>query len=482
MSTSFSDFWDSLTAEELDALLEGSGPAFPAPAADAVRLRRRRRQGALAACVALALCLGAGSMAYAAESRDYRQAMAFFAANDLNAQGLTRGEVKAVYRDITTRSFTYAKTAEVLENSLSAQVPGFDILQESPTPEEMAALWDRRFPVPAPVRQGISYEIAYEDEGEKTFVEKRDGDTLLWRAPVTTFSARACQSVDGGVLVWGETWSASGSRAWLMKLDEDGAAAWTTYLSGGARVEHIGAVLEDEDGSYAVFSQGDGLLCLRRYSSDGRVTLLQKNNVGFYGIGGAARLGEGYLVRLGSNLDNEYARILKLDHQGQVLDDCVYGSEDVRYYVTDSVEYAGRVYLSARAVLRLPEGVSSYGGRDEIAAILDPIFSSGRWEIPSEELTPLVRANYTAVLLVCDRESGEPEQFYAVEGSMGGALAVSPEGELLWDVESITSTFFSPATSAFTIGGVCRVYRYAFDETGALLRCEKTDETTNYWK
>jgi hypothetical protein len=47
-------------------------------------------------------------------------------------------------------------------------------------------------------------------------------------------------------------------------------------------------------------------------------------------------------------------------------------------------------------------------------------------------------------------------------------------------VESIDSTFFSPATSSFTIGGTCRVYRYTFGEGGALVSQTKTDETTIY--
>ncbi len=48
-------------------------------------------------------------------------------------------------------------------------------------------------------------------------------------------------------------------------------------------------------------------------------------------------------------------------------------------------------------------------------------------EISSEELTPLVRDNYTAVLLVCDPEGGAPETFYSVQGSLGGKLRVNAQ-------------------------------------------------------
>ena len=119
-------------------------------------------------------------------------------------------------------------------------------------------------------------------------------------------------------------------------------------------------------------------------------------------------------------------------------------------------------------------------GRSEISDILHYIFSNDLWKISDEELTPLVREKYTAILLKCDHDSGTPQEFYSVDGSIGGSLSLSDSGNLLWDVESITTTFFSPATSSFTIGGTCYVFRYSFDSSGALVSQEKTDEVTTY--
>ena len=129
----------------------------------------------------------------------------------------------------------------------------------------------------------------------------------------------------------------------------------------------------------------------------------------------------------------------------------------------------------------MPSGeTGNAGGRYEIADVLDYLFSNNIWEISSEALTPMVRKNYTALLLICDPRSGTPLEFYSVEGSLGGKLAVSEEGALLWDVESIASTFFSPATSSFTIGGSCEVFRYRFGSDGLLLSQENTGETVPY--
>ena len=94
----------------------------------------------------------------------------------------------------------------------------------------------------------------------------------------------------------------------------------------------------------------------------------------------------------------------------------------------------------------------------------------------------MVRDNYTAMLLVCDPTTGTPQEFYSVKGSFGGKLCLSNSGMLLWDVESITATFFSPATNAFTIVGTSYVFRYTFDSAGKLVSQEKTGETVSFYR
>ena len=95
-------------------------------------------------------------------------------------------------------------------------------------------------------------------------------------------------------------------------------------------------------------------------------------------------------------------------------------------------------------------------------------------------MTRRVRDNYTAVLLLCEPDGGAPETFYSVKGSLGAELSVTEADELEWNVQSVVSTFFSPLTSSFTIGGTCEVYRYAFDPRGRLIRCEDTGDQVAY--
>ena len=99
-------------------------PAYIEAADIAPRIRKHRsikRWAAIAACFVLLLSIGMGTLIYAAEVKEYKEAVSFFEFYGLSSKGLVRKEIKAVYRDITTKSFTYSKTTEVIKNSLSAR-------------------------------------------------------------------------------------------------------------------------------------------------------------------------------------------------------------------------------------------------------------------------------------------------------------------------------------------------------------------------
>lgn len=470
----------------------------PAPKVSAAN-RTWRTAAALAACFLLLLSVGFGTYAYAAEIKEYNDALRFFNDYGLSTEGLTRGEIKAVYRDITTKSFTYSKTAEVIENSLPIdQVGGYEILQEDPTPEDVENLWNYKNYNGGFLfsnQEGIHYKYRseYKEDSQlgfeihdKSFIEKYDGDTLVWSVSISDFWINGYSIVSDGVIAYGETdtWSsAQASYAWMAKIDANGSLIWKRMLNNGFEDEYIAAVLENADGSYAVISRGDfQYFCFSQYTADGKKTHFQKTDVGSYGIWNATRFGDGYIVQLGSYMTNEHAKIVKVDHAGNITESFSYGGEDAYYYITDMIEFDGNIYLSAYAVPKLADEDQSAGGRYEIAAVLNYLFDNGIWEISSEELTPMVRDNYTAMLLVCDPSVGTPQEFYSVKGSLGGMLSLSDSGTLLWDVESITTTFFSPATSAFTIGGTSYVFRYTFDDAGALISQEKTGEITSFWR
>ena len=446
------------------------------------------------ACLVLLIGLGFGGYAYAAEVKEYNAAVAFFAENNLSTEGLTREEIKAVYKDIITESFSYGKTGEVIKNSLtSEQIGGYEIWQGEPTPEDVENLWNYKnydgwfvHSVPESVyshRSVYDYSDVY-NSYKASYVEKHDGDSLVWSVRITDFYVQKTVPVSDGVIAYGDNyrWSSGQTQyAWMAKIDAEGNLLWTHKLDNGFENEYIAEILENADGSYAVISRGDlKYFCLSQYASDGMRTLFNKTEIGNRGIWNAARFGDGYIVQLGSYMENEYARIVKVDREGNITDSFSYSSENSNYYIKDMIEFDGRVYLSAYATPKLGEDERTYGGRTEIARILDYVFSSDNWAISGEELTPIVRDNYTAILLVCDPTSGTPKTFFSVKGSLGASLEIRESGQLLWKVESITSTFFSPATSSFTIGGASYVYLYTFGEDGALVSREKTGEVVDF--
>lgn len=484
-------------ALEFDAICA----ALPEKQANA-RPKSRRTAAAIAAGFLLLISASLGTYVYAAEAKEYDAAVQFFDEYKLSAEGLSRGEIKSVYRDISTNAFTYSGTADVLERSLTTRgIDGYEILQENPSFADMEQLWiamNSVFPDGAatpPQPEGIHYQYRYDykedpelgfEIHDRSYLEKYDGETLLWSVSLTEFQIFGYSSVSDGVIAYGETptWSSTQlSPAWMAKIDANGKLLWMRKLDHGFSDEYIAAILENADGSYAVISRGElEYFCLSQYTARGKETHFQKTEVGNYGIWDAARFGDGYIVQLGSYLSGEHARIVKVDYEGNITDSFSYSGEDAYYFITDMIEFEGRIYLSAYAVPKPELEDPGFAGRREIAGILDYLFVHDIWEISSEELTPMVQENYTAILLVCDPAAGVPQEFYSVKGSLGGALALSETGSLLWDVESITDTAYSPMTSAYTIRGSCSVFRYAFDRSGTLLSQEKTGETAEFYR
>lgn len=441
----------------------------------------RARWGVLAACLALIIVLGSGAAAFVAEAKEYNNAVAFFEENGLSTEGLSRAEVKAVYRDITEKKFSYGKTAEVMMHA----VPGWEIWQREPTPEELAELWDKNVWRKTVSHNDISYLVDYEYSEGAEFVTKSilecylDG-ALLWTAEFNEFFIDGYSYTKDGTAVWGYKEGQYNCFCWIALVDDEGSVVWKRRLEHGFSREYVASMLNYEGGTWAVFSRGDlRYLCLSYYDADGNELSFHKTEVGNFGIENAARLGDGFIVQLWNKSTGDTARICTIDSECNLTDSFSYESDNCDYYITDMIAFEGQVYLSAYAT---PKQRNTETGRDEIANILDYIFSKedGGWDISSEELTPIVRDNYTAILLMCDPEGGAPITFYSVNGSLGDSLYVNDAGQLEWRVDSITSTFFSTGTSSFTIVGNCDVFCYIFDSDGTLTGQTDTKDSVPY--
>ncbi len=217
MKRSLNNIFDEAKASEIENLVNKNvAPEVSADTLSSVKnkvyakttLKKKKKKaksvwlrfGAIAACFVLLLSIGVSTYVYAADVREYNAAVKFFDEHDLSTERLSHGEIKKVYRDIITESFSYSKTAEVILNSLtSEQIEGIEILQDDPTPEDVAKLWEHKnyngWFVPSD-KSGIHYESRHEyvergPEGyldfDKSFLEKYDRDTLIWNMAIPEF-------------------------------------------------------------------------------------------------------------------------------------------------------------------------------------------------------------------------------------------------------------------------------------------------------
>ncbi|NLB42887.1 MAG: hypothetical protein GX815_11650 [Clostridiales bacterium] len=465
-----------------------------------VNHRKLRFKPLLAVSTAFVLLiLGVSTYAIAAESQEYKEAVMFFKDYDLPAEGLSRGDIKKVYRDIKTGTFTYDKTSEVIEKSfVSNTVSGQELFQDEPTPEELENIWNNNYvynqlPNLNYDENNVAYRHYYEEKFDsklgvdvynKSLLDKYIGDKLVWTAEFSDWVDNHVVFNDN-VIVYGTSAARSSTQrryAWIALIDSDGKILWRRMLDNGFQDEYIGAVVSGDD-KIVVFSRGDlNYLCFNEFDLNGDRTNFHKTEVGNTGIWNAAKLGDDYIVQLGNYMRDESALIVKVSSDGRITDSFSYESEDSYYYITDMIEYNNLIYLSAYSVPALEDEDKDAGGRRDIATILNYIFDNKLYDISDEELTKLVRENFTAVLLVCDSSSGTPREFFSVKSSLSGKLAISDTNNLLWDVENITNSHFSPATSAFSIVGASYVYRYTFDENGVVLSQDKTGEIEKFFR
>lgn len=442
--------------------------------------RRRRVAWTVALLLLMAICFGAA--VYAAERKEYGEALAFFEIHGFSPEGLTRNEVRAVYRDITTGHFTYYKTARVLEQNLTSSVSGFEFSQEPMTPEKLERLWS--YYQAWMLEQGEEtrkngYFLDY-GNGKDERVQKYQAGVLCWEVVLEDYAGFDLMEVEGGVLVQGQTpynfnvgIGEVKTYPQIVKIREDGQILWKQSLDNGYNREWIDAVLENRDGNYAVFSRGDfSDFCFSLYSPEGKRLVFQATPMK-EAVGQAVEISGGYLVSLRSSQigSGDPVKILKIDPKGAVTDAFTFCEKDAFYYFTDMLEWNGSIYLSGYTVPHTE--ANRYGECGEIyRQIADGEYGH---EIPDETLTRMMRDNYTAVLLICNPDDGLVQVFYSAGGGIGRTLSVALDGRLIWEVLDFAEVHYSPATSAYSFYGIGPVYRYSFLPGGFLLGRETSE-------
>ena len=196
---------DEKYVEEASTFAPAADTVQSSVKASAVKPKERKKHRIVwiaAACILLTAVVSSTVFIMGAEAKEYNAALAFFEGNGLSTEGLSRSEIKAVYRDIETRSFSFGKTADVILRA----VPGWEITQDEPTPGDLAAIWDRNVWNAVP-KAGFGYRKDYryvfdEKKGYEIFKKSivecyRDGE-LLWTAEFSDFCVEGCAHTPNG--------------------------------------------------------------------------------------------------------------------------------------------------------------------------------------------------------------------------------------------------------------------------------------------
>lgn len=410
-----------------------------------------RRVTILAICITLLLSSGFGTYLYAKEVRIYKEAVQFFETHNLPTDGLSRGEIKAVYKDITTQSFTYSKTAEVIESTLTEEeLAGFDVIQDTPTAEE---LWNYinkdALPIQKPGKEVYLYDYSIDRNDQLSFLQSRllcgrqekDGVTFtkLWEIELSDIQIIKLRTVGDDVIVFGRGIDQSYQ---MMKYRSDGTRVWSSPWS----FELLHTVLVHDDQSYTMIGSSDTQLQLIQCTASGELNLLTQVATDGFALSFAEPTETGYILYLTESGGNN--KFIQLDARGTVINSFAANAKDGRYFFRQMLVYGKKVYLSGYII---PNNLT----KDERL----------NWKTEY----------YTAVLFVYDLETGKPEEFYTVHNSLGLELSVNNDGNLVWQSGYVFYVENRPEMSGpFSCTGAYLIFQYTFTPEGKLVAQQNT--------
>jgi len=526
---------DSLTPEELDTLPE---EFFPSETLDDVTVKRIQHAvseksgltpaeatahtgrskkaarlfryiAAAVACLSLLLGAGTGAYAYTTAKKEYKNALTFFYENELSTEGLTKKEIKEVYRDFYSHSFSNDLTTDVLLNSRPDVVKGYEITGDN-------SEWDTSLPdtLLSDYKTPVYYEYevlynpiegtydpetkAYKESFDKSVFTKYRNGEKVWEISFTDFAINGYwgdpESETEPILVYGTppyTADVEDGIATLIALDADGTVLWRVAQNNAVGYDRIDKILSHPDGSYTAFGRCgytganfDNAITVNKYDKNGAKIFANIIDIRDHTIENVALTESGYLMHLSSYVISDFARVLKLDLEGNLVGDFSYESEDNDFYIADFCEYNGTVYVSGHITEKAPRRIVDYGKREVF--ILRSELADGKTR-SDEELLDLFRNNFTAVLLVCEPDSGTPKEFYSVAGSLGDEVYVS-NGSVCWFTKDIIASSYSAKSTQIDSSGVtttnpklaalCRFYANIFNTDGSFKEQKKLDLMT----
>lgn len=468
------------------------------------RLRRRPRFIPAAAVGFVLLCAAAFWISHTTvtQAKNYRDAVEFFEKYELPSEDLSKDEITEVYFDIIKGNFSLEKTEQVIHKRVLIH----DITQDITTSEQIDDLWKKieSSENDAEYDKGVNFEAqcgcTHTEEQKSTFTKYENG-AEKWKINIDfkicdfyVAEEEECIILSGHDIV--TSYDKDGRPSWagspkVAAVDMQGAILWEYKFQhsyewegyiGMAACEQSITVLSREEDEFMITSFDYAGNCLQHIINNELLNFCEN-------IDGSVQkmecYGEYIYIKIVSSKSEGYWNpkyyIIKINHEGHILETINYTADGMRYDILDMIEFNGKLYLNGFAY----ESKDGEWIIDAVEKAADEIMGGdifGEFTLEkSEELTQRTREIMSAVLLVCDAESGTIQEAYSVKGSKGGKLSVDDEKNLIWEVGSISSVYFNPYMSSHIFDISCQVYKYTFDGSGMLIDSCKTNKKESFW-
>lgn len=462
----------------------------------------------IASCVSMIVAMGVGS--FVAEALEYNNAVEYLKEKNISIKGMSREDIKNVYRDITTDSYTYSNNSKAVhKNTYINSVQGYNIAQNnlneyqsnaSSLPMQGGVLTrednsfaqnrvDYIFDVRGEKEEWLTDEEGYDyciTTIEGSYIAKYVDGSEIWQAEVEEFEIDDYLVTEKGVLIYGTTpyrYDGKGWDMWSAFIDNEGKVLWKKKLDNGFHHSFSAYARENKDGTFLVVSLSDNeiyhelnppkdlvknkdkYMVIYHLDYSGKIISTTTANIGEYtDIYNVFKSGENYIAELYNIYcdDLNDTKFVKVNRDGKIVKSFKLGSTTDDYEFVDMAEFNGKLYISATA-----------------RPINSALYRNNLEELSEITMLKLMREEFTSVLLVCDFESGRPKEFYSAKGSYAGNLSVSNR-ELKWSVNSIITAHYSPYTNAYSFWGENRTKTYTFDKKGGLLYETKSNISDIY--
>ena len=460
----------------------------------AARVKRRIKIAKITALAMAALLLvGSGLTVLAAENKAYNEALDFFELYNLSAEGFTRSEVKKIYKDIISKSFTYEKTEEALASGLE----GYEIQTAPLDPDALSRLWLTGYQYKAEQNEEkpiSEYYYSYDDEmhglpyigtGSVLMQKKNKDDAYadrLWEIYLANIGEAKMTPTPTGAMVIGMPAYEDYGIFYKLRIyayNDDSTEAWRKDVDCPLATPRVHYLIYDE-GEITVFASQSqyNYLWIAKIDLDGNIIEQEMLDVGekIYKIEELVQTANGYLILTSSD------KVIRIaDHQVQPSLSFGDGGETVE--ITSVKEYNGLIYISGTSTRYIVDLYEDY---------LEQFGEDGATD---EEALQFAKDHHTAVLLLCDPASGELMSFYSIPAAAGGNLKVQ-DGKLNWEVQRFRSILRGQMIGSstgevidkdpfLTIGDYgdieCDVWQYAFTFYGQVVGEKDTGKSVDFY-